>query len=231
MPYCFTRLASMLVACRVKRVIMRYDGREGRANVQSVNFLSEMGSFLTNADIKNARLPENEFYALGLEILDRAKKTWADDWGGKGALTWETTGHIEVFHQDREILEIYWETEIPQSQLRNAIQKADLPNLELDLISKIQCDFSCHEKSLQFGMFIVSPEDENILLSSKLHAGLGSLFNDAVSLSTKNDIELETGRIHWTLGDAVRIELTGNQEKYTQQYYSIPLKDLTEIEI
>ncbi|NDV50835.1 hypothetical protein [Salipiger sp. PrR003] len=118
MPHSMQSLATTLAGAGVKAVVFRYDGQEGREEVKTINYLSTAGGFLSFQEIRKRAIPENEVHDLGLEMLERFKHDWAEDWGGFGELRWVPGKDAAVEHLDRREEEQWYRFNLSARELR-----------------------------------------------------------------------------------------------------------------
>ncbi|MBO9428583.1 hypothetical protein [Sulfitobacter sp. R18_1] len=197
---------------------MRYSGEEGRATVNNVNFLSAQGFFLGYQDLMTTRMPENEFYAMGMEVLSLCKPDWADDWGGRGEITWDIGKGLQVDHRDRRVEQEVHTFEIPERDLRVTIEQADIPGTEIFGISLIQCKavYDGPDETI-FGRYHAEDrEGIDRVLSSKLTSSLEKIFSATSSICNQS---AQTGypteaKFSWVPGDKVTIEQIHELEKF-----------------
>lgn len=212
---------------------MRYSGSEGRASVQSVNFLTTQGTFMGYQDILAARIPENEVYALGLELLSGCKNDWADDWGGKGEITWDLGYDISIEHQDRSVDEIELKIIFPEKDLKKTIDHVELPATEISSLSKIGCKIVYNGDKPVMGNYMGSKSDEDFSFSRKLLDGASFVLQAA---STHALSKTTTGTpveatITWSMGAHIEVDLISELETFTKIDFTVPARDVKDLAV
>jgi hypothetical protein len=232
--YSGSHLMRLLKSLNIKRVVMRYSGEEGRATVSSVNFLTSHGSFMGYQDIISARIPENEFYALGLEILSLCKKDWADDWGGRGEISWDIGGLIYIDHQDRRVDEINYDLEIEERELRHIIDHADIPQTEISGLAEIGCTAVYHGSDTPlFGNYFCDALDGKPDFSGKLTSGMEKVFSSASELIRKRIGSEDPceAKFTWSPHKSIKIECICDTEVFSKMHFWVSEADLKQMEL
>jgi hypothetical protein len=232
--YSGRHLIRLLKSLKIKRVVMRYSGAEGRASVQSVNFLTAQGTCMGYQDIMASRIPENEFYALGLEILSNCKRDWADDWGGKGEITWDVQGDVSIEHQDRRVDEVTHNFEIEERELRHIIDHAEIPQTEISGLAEIGCTAVYHGSDAPlFGNYFCDGMEGKPDFSGKLTSGIEKVFNSASEIIRKR-IGTEDpceAKFTWSPHKSIKIECICDTEVFSKMHFWVSEADLKQMEL
>lgn len=229
MAYSGRHLIRLLRSLDIKRVVMRYSGDEGRSAVQSVNFLSSRGSFLGYQDIIANRMPENEFYALGLEILSTCKPDWADDWGGRGEINWDLGKDVTIEHFDRRVDLVTHECSILERELRNVLDHSDLPVTEMQGVSSLGCRAIYYEDADPvFGQYFGSATGEEYAFSKKLLDGARQVFQAAsgLALARIEEGKPSEGKLTWTFGSKIDASITTEVERFDRMPFVVSVKKI-----
>jgi hypothetical protein len=224
--YTLAHLTELLRAAGIKRVCMRYRGGEGRGGVEQVNFLSKRGGFLGYEDIQKRRIPENQIYEMGGEILERCKDDWLDDWGGRGELTWEPGKSIRVRHYDRRVVHTEMALVIPEKQLAAAISAAAPPNSEMAFVNALEADFSVEEGQVVFER--IQSQGDTPSASPALFEAAQKVFLAAVTTAMRDPalqppVSLVSGHMIWSLKHSVHLVLQTEKEIFEEMKFTVPV--------
>ncbi|EPX77973.1 hypothetical protein Salmuc_03295 [Salipiger mucosus DSM 16094] len=208
----------------MKEVIMRHFGREGTAEVQTVNFLTKQARFLTYREIERMHLPENEIYGLGLELMAHVKNDWAQDWGGSGEIRWIPGGDARIRHYDRREVDFAKDITLPREEIRT-ILSGDIPEgREVTLLDHVDVSFAIEDGAVVFGDHSGSAEGELLPVSRSLAEQIDQAIRamlEAIQTNESIGSQLVSGRASWNLSGNCYFNLALTKEKYDILFFTV----------
>jgi hypothetical protein len=224
--YTLAHLTELLRAAGIKRVCMRYRGEEGRGGVEQVNFLSRRGAFLGYDEIQKHRIPENQIYEIGSEILERCKDDWLEDWGGRGELQWEPGKPIRVRHYDRRVIHEEMAVVLPEKQLASDIAAAAPPSSEMAFVIALEADFIMDEGRVVFER--IQSQGDAPSASPALFEAAQKVFSAALGLALRDPalqppVRLVSGHMLWSLKHSVHLVMQTEREVFEEMKFTVPV--------